>query len=278
MPRLTFWGNRQVQDLEKQLHAARQQVTQLKSLVKPDNYSAVSDDEPTHQSPHKRRKLTAAYDFNTIHRNMENYGRGLISAPRHVEGSGTLGGGGSGGGGGSPAEAGHGKLELVDLPPVQRGEQLLADYHATVHQVYPFINWASLQANFDRAYREGIDRLPTDARAVLLGVLACGALRENHEHGRPYQEAARASISFWMAAPTMDLIRASMLSFVFLVETNRTSTAFIMIGAAMRAAQELGLHHKTVIRSAAEEESRYNLWWSLYCLERCVAGLPLPLE
>ena len=260
--------DRQVQDLEKQLLATRQQLTQLQSMVKPEGSVALDDDDDLSQEgPSKRRKLTTIHDFTAIHRNVEYYGRGIISPPRHVEGTMV-------GGSGSPIETAHTNRWPAELPPLHQGQQLLNDYYATVHQSYPFVHWQRLQSDFDRAYREGLHSLPVDSRGVLLGVFACGALRDSPEHGRPYAEAAWASISFWAADSTMDLIRASMLSTLYLVEMNRMSAAFIMLGAAVRAAQDLGLHWPLPTRSAAEEDSRYDLWWSLYCVERYVEKLP----
>ena len=239
--------------------AARQQVTQLQSLVKPGESTAVEDEEPAQPSPNKRRKLTSTPDFATIHHNMEHHGAGVLNAPRYVEGPGDW------------KAPGSQSLKAwpVELPPVQQGEKYLADYHATTHRTLPFVHWPALRNHFDQAYQErSLDRIPSDSRAVLLGVFACGSLSESPASGQPFQDSVWSELGDWPSAPNVELIRAAMLGSVFLAETSRMSAAFIQVGAAVRAAQHLGLHQRSNVRSAVEEERRHHVWWSLFCMER----------
>ena len=200
---------------------------------------------------------------------MEHYGHGIVRAPRHVEGA---------------TVDDHIKTAVdsragseprappVELPAFPRGEQLLNHYYATVHQAYPLVPWPRLQAAFDRAYHEGLDRLPSDARALLLGVFACGALRDGEEAARPFLNHASAAIAPFAAGThlTLDAVRATALAAIAHAEMNRPAAAFVMLGTAVRAAQDMGLHQRSAVRTVAEEDARYNLWWSLYSLERWV--------
>ena len=248
--------SRQVQDLEKQLHAARQEVSQLRSKVRTDGFVVDDDDESLSErsGPSKRRKLTGTHDFSIIQQNVENYGRGLVKAPTSVEPRGN---------GPSP------QAPVPELPPQHTGEHLFRDYNAMLQPAFPFLHWPTTTQKFDQVYREGsLSRIPSDTAAVIFGIFACGSLREHPEDGRKYFETARVLMDFWTAAPTMDLIRAAMLCGIFSVETNNRSAGFTLMGYAVRAAQEIGLHHRIATRSVAEEEKRYQLWWSLYCTER----------
>ena len=225
-------------------------------MVRTDGFAVDDEDDSLSErsGPNKRRKVTATHDFSVIQRNVENYGRGIVRAPTSVEPRGN--------GPSSPAPT-------PELPPQHVGEYLFRDYGAMLQPAFPFLHWPTTMQKFDQAYREGsLSRIPSDTAAVIFGIFACGSLREHPEDGKKYFDTARVLMNFWTTAPTMDLIRAAMLCGIFSVETNNRSAGFTLMGYAVRAAQEIGLHHRIATRSVAEEEKRYQLWWSLYCTER----------
>lgn len=245
-----------MQDLEKQLLAARQQVSKLQSMVKPDSV-AVEEDEETmvaQTRPRKRRKTGNSFDSSAVQWNMQNYGRGIFRAPASIRPRSSPR---------SPA------MSSPELPPKSLGEELVADYKAWLHQKFPFVDLNVLSQQFEDAYRDGSPGAQkNEPTAVLFGVFACGALRNRPDESQKFFNSLKLLVDFWAATPTLELIRAMLLSCLFLIETNSTSAAFSMMGHAVRGAQDLGLHRRSGSQRTAEEELKRNLWLTLYCIER----------
>ena len=254
---------RQVQDLEKQLLAARQQVSKLQSMVKPDTVAVEEEDDatpPQQARPNKRRRVANNYELASIQRNMRVYGRGIFRPPTAIN---------------PRSNPRSPRVSSPELPPKDLGAKLVEDYKACLHQKFPFVDWKLLSQQFDRAYRdEPVQAVHGESAAVLFGVFACGALRNHLDEGRRFFAALKLLVDFWATTPTMELIRAMLLSCLFLIETNNMSAAFSMVGHAVRAAQDIGLHHQTSATTSEEEELKRNLWLTLFCIERYDFCLP----
>ena len=225
-------------------------------MVKPDSL-AVEDDDDTAAPParpRKRRRVGNSYEVASIQRNMRIYGRGIFRPPT----------------GFSPRSQPRSlQTSPPELPPKSFGEKLVEDYRACQHQKFPFVDWKLLSNQFDQAYRdEPAHAAQGESAAVLFGVFACGALRDHLEEGQKFFATLKLLVDFWAATPTMELIRAMLLSCMFLIETNSTSAAFSMMGHAVRAAQDIGLHHRGNAGTTEEEKMKKNLWLTLFCLER----------
>ena len=247
---------RQVQDLEKQLLAAKQQVSKLQSLVKSDGVAVEDEDDimPSQTRPKKRRKIGSSYDASLVQRNIRIYGRGIFRPPTNIR---------------PRSNPRSPPVSSAELPPKDLGEKLVEDYRSYLHQKFPFVDWRLLSEEFDRAYRDDPPHVAHgESSAVLFGVFACGSLRNHLEEGDRFFAALKLLVDFWAATPTVELIRAMLLSHLFLMETNNLSAAFNMIGHAVRAAQDLGLHHRGSVVSTEAEQLERNLWLTLYSLER----------
>lgn len=69
----------------------------------------------------------------------------------------------------------------------------------------------------------------------------------------------------------------------FLASLNRLPQAWLLVGQAVRIAQDLGLHRspKLLALSNVEKETRRKVWWCVYGLDRILAlqlGRPLGIE
>jgi hypothetical protein len=60
---------------------------------------------------------------------------------------------------------------------------------------------------------------------------------------------------------------------VFLASLNRLPQAWLLVGQAVRTAQDLGLHRspKLLKLSQVDKETRRKVWWCVYGLDRCLA-------
>ena len=209
---------------------------------------------PPLERPRKRRRVESGYDISAVRRNMLIHGRGIFRAPTSSR---------------SRSNPRSPPVSLPILPPRALGERLVEDYRSWLHQKFPFVDLDLVSQQFDEVYgTEGLQVPYNESAAVLFGVFACGALWNHVEEGHKYFSALKLLIDFWEAAPTLQLIRAMLLSCLFLIETNSTSTAFNMMGHAVRAAQDLGLHHQGDSSPVEGGSLKRNLWLVLFCLER----------
>ena len=223
-------------------------------MVKTDGIVIEDDLEPSAQPrPKKRRRTGNISDFSAVQRNMSKFGRGLFGTPLHGDTHRS-----------SPPR----HADLPKLPHRQLCEELIADYQSTFHQTFPFIDLQALPGRLDKVYTDwNTDHSHTEFVTVVFGIIACGSLTRHPHEGQKFFQAQKSMIDFWGTQPTLDLVRAMMLCSFYLTEMNEKSSAFRIIGHALRAAQDLGLHRKAAAGSM-EEEVRESLWWSLYSAER----------
>ena len=179
----------------------------------------------------------------------------------------------------------------VDAPPLPAkpvADDLLSQYHAYVHSSLPVVRWPDFLAEYEQVFRtrRSLQGVPRDWTAVLFAVLACGALHHHHHRdydgrdeaqgpGRKYDghELLRIAcnvIDLGQDDFSIDRVRASFLISVFLYETNAKSACWVWIGAAVRLAQELGLHLESASASS-DSESRKRVWWAVYTWDRLLA-------
>jgi Fungal specific transcription factor domain len=59
----------------------------------------------------------------------------------------------------------------------------------------------------------------------------------------------------------------------FLASLNRLPQAWLLVGQAIRTAQDLGLHRspRPLNISKVDKETRRKVWWCVYGLDRCLA-------
>jgi hypothetical protein len=241
-------SNRQVQDLERQLQEARHKVNQLQSMV---NGPVIEDDpEPTsHPRPPKRQKLGDTQDP-IIKKNMYTFGHEIFQTPYHSE----------------PATFSR-EVVNPELPHQEVARALLADYKASTHYTFPFVDIEAISNNLDVYYRDwSPSKASNRSFAVLLGVLACGSLCRRPEDGERIFKVLISNFDFFTAESTIELVQALTLASFYLVETNKKLTGHRLIGCAVRAAQELGLHRWT--SQSHQMDERSIAWWTLFCRER----------
>ena len=260
---------KQVQDLEKQLSLAKQQINQLRSMLQeggatdPD-VGAIS--VPTLHLPelnnNERRQQPPPIDgFEVVRKNIRNYSRGIFKPPppyRQV-GSQIL-----------YPHAAHA------LPPRHVVDRLLSHYRGSVQVYAPMLHWPTFMQEVDAVYRTGSFQRSTHIWVSLFyGVLACGTLMDPQPNGSPqegegagYLDLSMRSINTWSDDLTMDLARATLLISIYFVETNLTSGGWVWLGTSVRTAEDVGLHTDQGAYSPLEAETRRRVWWSIYNWDR----------
>ncbi|KAL5615305.1 uncharacterized protein BROUX77_001142 [Berkeleyomyces rouxiae] len=173
---------------------------------------------------------------------------------------------------------------VPDLPSLEITRHLLYHYYNSIHTMFPIIHWPSFREEIDRMYAQGSGHCESpDFLAVFFAVLALGSLSSSeppphHYAHRVYQqgellEAARKLIDPWSTSGTLNHVKALTLIVIGFNETNLKAGAFMWLGAAVRAAQSLGLYADTGSGLGfVEVEMRRRVWWTLYVLDRSMSA------
>ncbi|SLM41416.1 Zn(2)-C6 fungal-type DNA-binding domain [Lasallia pustulata] len=255
---------KQVQDLEKQLALARQQLNHLRttkgsSPMEIDPPRSVSQaDSELGASPPNQRRPHPTVQFSRVRANIRNSGRGVVKAPPlYCQ---------------SQSHASF-KPPLPELPPRNVADRLLHHYYATIHINLPILHWPSFLQQFDAVYSTGGSLNTTSSTwgALLFAVFACGTLNPAKQKGPEYLEISRGLVDTWTDDYTLDHARSAFLISICLTETNRKSAAWTWIGSSIRISQDIGLHCELGHWSAVERETRRRVWWSIYVWDRLLS-------
>lgn len=213
------------------------------------------------KSPRRMLKArTPQQDLGFARTQLNDFGRGLLKPPV------------------TAAQPRH-ELEQEDsferphLPPQGVAEQLVHLYYDYIHRHFPILHWPTFHQRYLLAYdREGIATMPREWIATLFAVFACGVLYTRSPYrmreGKAFLTQSTSIINFWEDDVSLDQATISFLASIFLAEVNRKSASWIWLGAAIRIAQDLGLHVQGGNWSSTEGEMRKRIWYSFYCWDR----------
>ncbi|MCJ1476183.1 hypothetical protein MMC13_004848 [Lambiella insularis] len=254
---------KQVQDLEKQLSLARQEVSQLRSMNKSEVLIKGEEaiDSPSlidpSLGPSKRRKPNNSHDFKTVRQHMAYYGDGVIRA--------------------SSLRAGL-NLAIMDFVPelpLRHSSDSMLEWYLSMFQCkMPVLDWPTFVQQYEDVYRHGTLRNSSRTWiALLFTVLACGSLKENIAEGQRLLGIAKDMVGYLENDVTMDHVRCATLMSTFFMEVNARSAAWTSLGCAVRIAQDIGLHRSSISTPAStpEEIARQSLWWSIYVSDRLLS-------
>ncbi|KAK2795290.1 hypothetical protein FQN50_009783 [Emmonsiellopsis sp. PD_5] len=271
---------KQVQDLERQLAQARQQILQLRSgIPKIDSLMDIDlemhDDAPKIPEIGRRPSrinppiLSTQVSSNVCWK-MQSYGRGLIKPPPTLSNTHP-----------PPLLT----ADLPPLPPTSVADALLGHYFSSIHSYFPILHWQTLLREHDRISRTGSLRGTSRGwTAVFFAVLACGSLRSGESDlskGREFLQISIGLIDRWQDEFALDQARAAMLISIYMYEMNLKSASWVWLGSAVRIAQDLGLHVNSGSWAPMDAELRKRFWWALYSWERLVVletGKPLMIN
>ncbi|MCJ1463241.1 hypothetical protein MMC07_001846 [Pseudocyphellaria aurata] len=253
---------KQVQDLEKQLAHARQQLSHLRSASSEGGASEISyyapPQHPTSDSHrNKRQKPTIAQDFAKTRFNVRRYGNGIFKPPQPPEPNAS----------GTPTSP-----SIPELPLRHVADELLQHYYLSIQVTFPVIHWPSFTSTYEEVYREGsLQHVPQIWSALLFAVFSFGTLHRSINDDQGYFETSKSFIDLWAADFNVDHVRCALLSSIFLVEMNLKSAGWAWLGFAVRISQDIGLHSDIGTWSATELDIRRRLWWSVYACDRLLS-------
>ncbi|TKA34515.1 hypothetical protein B0A54_13569 [Friedmanniomyces endolithicus] len=276
---------KQVQDLEKQLSHAKQQMAHLRTMLQDGgatDLDAGTPPVPTLQvaeaSQAERRPGPPAMEgFDETRKNVRKYGRDIFKPPLPYRQF-------------AVQTLYSGASQPQPLPPKNVTDRLLSNYHATTHVYAPMIHWPTFLQKYESVYRAGsFHNLSQIWVAVFYGVLACGTLADTQQqnstsqegNAKAYVELCIKNINTWSDEFSMDSARAAVLISVYFMEVNWRSAGWVWLGSAVRIAQDLGLHTDRGPYPPVEAEMRRRVWWSIYNWDRLTSleiGRPLQID
>ncbi|KAL4241486.1 ABC-transporter-regulating transcription factor-like protein [Abortiporus biennis] len=194
-----------------------------------------------------------------------------------------------------PASVFFGKLRVLPMPEeVEYPERDLADklveaYFARFHFLMPVLDKPSFLKQYNHLMDHQSDihlaRSQTAFIAVVCAVFACAAKLvddprlsrgENLDDagiGMVYYE--RALILHYISHASMQVehVQCFLLLASFLCSVNCLPQAWLLVGQAVRTAQDIGLHRspRRLVISPIEKETRRKVWWGAYTLDRMLA-------
>ncbi|KAL8675513.1 MAG: hypothetical protein Q9168_000025 [Polycauliona sp. 1 TL-2023] len=262
---------KQVQDLEKQLAQAKQQLHQLRPQsgdgspdeAQPYDRSGllVQEYEPP---PRKRQKTSAQQDFSVVRSDLRNYAHGIFKPPKsYLEQQPRA----------KPRPVVSKGLDLPELPEKHVADDLLYSYRISFHATFPLLDWTTFGQEYESVWRHGgsLREVPQVWSALLFAVFACGTLPHYLRDGQDYSEKARKLLDLSADDLILDHVRTAVLISVFLVEMNRKSAGWTWLGIAVRMGQDIGLHVSNVKGSYIDQVVERPVWWTVYVCDRLLS-------
>ncbi|KAH9943098.1 fungal-specific transcription factor domain-containing protein [Epithele typhae] len=189
--------------------------------------------------------------------------------------------------------------EEVEFPERDLADKLVEAYFARFHFLMPVLD----KPDFMRRYRFLMDhqgdfqfiRTHAPFVALVCAVFAVASrfvddprltmsdIADEAGMGMVYHE--RALILHYISGSSMQVehVQCFLLMTSFLCSINCLPQAWLLVGQAVRAAQDIGLHRspRRLLVSPIEKETRRKIWWGVYTLDRMLAlalGRPLAIE
>lgn len=272
---------KQVQDLEKQMVHIKRENVQLRSMLNArESQMDIDSEEAKHLQSQdggaggvRRPRHPPPEDVSRVRANIRNFSRGIFKPPAPYR---QLG-----------AQA-HFNPPRPELPPKHMADHLIRSYYSCVHMIIPIIHWPTFEQEYDAVYKAGsLNGVPAVWSSLLFAVLAVGVIFstdpsvQRPHRGKDYITTSRMLIDFWNDDFVLDHARSAVLVSIFLSEMNLNSAAWTWLSAAMRIAQDIGLHTETGTWPVIEGEMRRRVWWGLYTWDRMLSlefGRPLLID
>ncbi|KAG8820684.1 hypothetical protein FRC17_010075 [Serendipita sp. 399] len=204
-----------------------------------------------------------------------------------------------------PTGLGFGKLralpsaEEVEYPERDLADKLVEAYFERFHFLLPVLDKPSFLLRYTRLMdNDGKGELPGFV-AVVFAVFTCAArfmddprIKSGH-YKEPrgtamifYERRVYSAMMLYIIDHTstqLAHVQCFALLSAFLASLNRLPQAWLLVGQAVRTAQDLGLHRspKPLKLSQVDKETRRKVWWCVYGLDRCLAlqlGRPLGVD
>ncbi|KAI0269256.1 fungal-specific transcription factor domain-containing protein, partial [Gloeopeniophorella convolvens] len=188
--------------------------------------------------------------------------------------------------------------EEVEYPERDLADKLVDAYFSRFHFLLPVLDKPTFMRQYsflmDHKDDQHLARTQTAFVAVVFALFACAAQlvedprlkgEKDDDGGMGMVYYERALILHYISHASVQVahVQCFVLMSSFLCSVNCLPQAWLLIGQAVRAAQDLGLHRspRRLIISAVEKETRRKIWWGVYTLDRMLAlalGRPIGAE
>ncbi|KZO93208.1 hypothetical protein CALVIDRAFT_540196 [Calocera viscosa TUFC12733] len=200
-----------------------------------------------------------------------------------------------------PPAIGLGKVRRVALPSSHEAEypaRDLADalvdaYFARFHHTLPVLDKITFLAKYHDHMERGTYRDDAGFQSTIFGVFAIAARFHNDPRLGDVNKDGGLAMTFYDRAMILHFIGATktqlahvqcvVLLSSFLASCNLLAESWLLLGQAVRTAQDLGLHRDAPKSSLTplEREMHKRIWFCVYMLDRLLAialGRPLGIE
>ncbi|KAI0301814.1 fungal-specific transcription factor domain-containing protein [Multifurca ochricompacta] len=188
--------------------------------------------------------------------------------------------------------------EEVEYPERDLADKLVGAYFSRFHFLLPVIDKPTFMRQYtylmDHQGEQHLARTQTAFIAMVFALFACAAQlvddprlkgEKDDDGGMGMVYYERALILHYISHASIQIshVQCFVLMSSFLCSVNCLPQAWLLIGQAVRAAQDLGLHRspRRLMVSAIEKETRRKIWWGVYTLDRMLAlalGRPIGAE
>ncbi|CCM02825.1 uncharacterized protein FIBRA_04937 [Fibroporia radiculosa] len=191
------------------------------------------------------------------------------------------------------------RAEEVEYPERDLADKLVESYFAKFHFLLPVIDRPSFMQQYthlmDHKDDVALARRQTAFIALVCAVFAVSARFVNDPRlsrgenlddggmGMVYYERALILHYISHASSQLEHVQCFTLLSSFLCSVNCLPQAWLLVGQAVRIAQDIGLHRscRRLLIPSIEKETRRKAWWGVYTLDRMLAlalGRPLAIE
>ncbi|KAI0959822.1 hypothetical protein AcW1_004536 [Taiwanofungus camphoratus] len=189
--------------------------------------------------------------------------------------------------------------EEVEYPDRDLADKLVETYFARFHFLMPVIDKPSFMRRYvylmDHTNDAELARRQTAFIALVCALFAVAARfvddprlsradnLDDAGMGMVYYERALILHYISHASTQIEHVQCFLLMSSFLCSVNCLPQAWLLVGQAVRTAQDIGLHRspRRLLVHPIEKETRRKVWWGVYTLDRMLAlalGRPLAIE
>ncbi|KIK65651.1 hypothetical protein GYMLUDRAFT_364676 [Collybiopsis luxurians FD-317 M1] len=178
--------------------------------------------------------------------------------------------------------------EDILYPPPELADELVAIYFAKIHHTFPILHQQTFAERYMKVMEQKAKGKPSKDHgflSALFAVFACGACliekgRSKSEQGengefRGFEFYEKAQLFFWMGVGSSQIEHVQCISIMAICNAtwNTLAQSWINVGAAIRRAQDLGLHlsGRRLPITPFEREYRRRVWWCVYGLDRVLS-------
>lgn len=254
-----------MQDLERQLQEVKAQLERVRNFEHNSDENSRfsrSNSDPelpdVSRSPRRMLKARPPHDLSIARAQLFDVGRGILKPLITPSAS------------DSPTR----KSSLLSvLPSPEIVQTCLDSYFECIQRRFPILHWPTFYSNLKNIYsQDSSSEHEREIIALSCAVLGLGAHFSSdaqiREESEKLMQSAASQVDIWTDNMGLDQGLTAFLLSLYMSETNTRSTSLVWLSAAIRIAQDKGLHVQGGTWPPIEGEMRKRIWWSFYVSDR----------